>query len=280
MLSISGNDFLEGMPKFHNQDAILAEMLLDTDRILQPLFQEFPDVHVYHYGYEIMNWSVSPHCETYAYNELGTICKRGYLDKECCIKTQRNFLQTLFVDALAAKYAGNRSINYHAVNLLGTLQARGGVPGAETGKPVLTQYSPAQYVRSDSSVWGCVHLTKPDYTVLWEAMAKQMGFTGPASSPGSASANATAIASALAQKSGASMCCSGPGQCNATQHCDYAGRPCGIGTGQCADGKPCMSAEFQNEQYCPQYCNWTITPVPGTPGIGECIPIWPTSVTA
>ena len=73
VLSIGGNDFLEGMPKFHNQDAILAEMLLDTDRILQPLFQEFPDVHVYHYGYEIMNWSGSPHCETYAYNELGTM---------------------------------------------------------------------------------------------------------------------------------------------------------------------------------------------------------------
>lgn len=174
VLSIGGNDFLEGMPKLHKQDAILAEMLLDTDRLLMPLFKEFPDVHVYHFGYEILNWAGSPHCETYGYNELGTICKLGYLDTKCCVKTQINFLQTLYVDALAVKYAGK--YNYHGLNMLGTLQKHGGIPGADVGKPVLTQYSPAQYVRSDNTVWGCVHLTKSGYTVLYEELVKKMGF--------------------------------------------------------------------------------------------------------
>ena len=53
---------------------------------------------------------------------------------------------------------------YFTVNLFGSLQAADGVPGAEIGKPVFSQYSPAKYI--DIS---CIHLNDKGYTVLFEA---------------------------------------------------------------------------------------------------------------
>jgi hypothetical protein len=173
VLSIGGNDFLEGMPKFHSPDKILAEMLVDTDRILMPLFEAFPDVHVYQFGYEILDWAGSAACKRYSGPEFRGVCS-SWMDTTCCVKTQQKYLQTLYVDALAAKYHGK--YNYHGVNLLGTLQKAGGVPGADVGKPVLTKYSPSQFVRLDSSVLGCVHLTISGYTVLYKELIKKMGF--------------------------------------------------------------------------------------------------------
>ena len=76
----------------------------------------------------------------------------------------------------------------------------------------------------------------------------------------------------------AGMCCSGPGQCSSAQHCEYAAKDtCALG--RCAGGAPCLSASFQTQDSCPQYCDWKVPPVPETQGIGKgkCIPVWPSA---
>jgi hypothetical protein len=73
----------------------------------------------------------------------------------------------------------------------------------------------------------------------------------------------------------AGMCCYGPGQCKSSKHCDFTCSSCGgcgVGGGRCMDGESCLSARFQSEEFCPSYCEWVVQPVPGTEGIGECVP--------
>jgi hypothetical protein len=89
-------------------------------------------------------------------------------------KYQLQYLQTKYVDVLAAQYKGKA--NYHGLNLLGPLQVAGGVPGAAIGKPVLTKYSPPGYVVNQTGPWECVHLTQMGYRAMYKQLVKQMGF--------------------------------------------------------------------------------------------------------
>merc|ERR1711907_649714 len=177
ILSVGGNDFLEQEPKpSADKDRILAEMLRNTDKILMPLFTERPDVHVYQFGYELMDWSSSVHCKGYGNALLRRqMCPLGWIDVECCNKAQQSYLQQKYVDALAAKYKA-KGYHYHGLNLLGTLQAAGGVPGAAVGAPNLKFYSPEKYVLKDSTPLGCVHLTPLGYNTLYAELVKKMGY--------------------------------------------------------------------------------------------------------
>lgn len=90
------------------------------------------------------------------------------------------------MDVLAKRYA---SKNYHGLNLLGTLQVAGGVPGAAVGRPVLSRYSPlGSVVNASGSPWACVHLTTcttetgglcdqgGGFYLMYKELVKQMGF--------------------------------------------------------------------------------------------------------
>jgi len=173
VLSVGGDDFLEIEPqKGADPDVILAEMLANTDIILDRLFKAHPNVKVYQFGYEIMDWPASAHCRTYGYNLLHKVCPAGVGDVECCNKEFVHYIQTGYVDVLGVRYAGKHP--YHAINLLGTLQKAGGVPGADVGKPNLGRYSPTKYVISDSTPLGCVHLTPPGFNLVYKELAKKM----------------------------------------------------------------------------------------------------------
>ena len=88
----------------------------------------------------------------------------------CVTYAQATLLQTRFVDVLHAKYSTKH--RYHGLNLLGTCQHAAGIPGAMPGRPNWDVYTPTQYVRNDSDVLGCVHLTKLGFhTVLTELAA-------------------------------------------------------------------------------------------------------------
>ena len=63
-------------------------------------------------------------------------------------------------------------------------------------------------------------------------------------------------------------CCYGPGQCKSSQHCDYVDKD-NCGTGQCLDGEPCYSAQFQKEDQCPRYCKWVDQEI-GDTHLGYC----------
>jgi len=173
VLSVGGDDFLEIEPqRGADPDVILAEMLANTDIILDRLFKQHPNVKVYQFGYEIMDWLASAHCRTYGYNLLHKVCPLGVDDVECCNKEFVKYVQTGYVDVLGARYAGKHP--YHPINLLGTLQKAGGVPGAEVGSPNLGKYSPSKYVIKDSTPLGCVHLTPPGYNLVYKELGKKM----------------------------------------------------------------------------------------------------------
>merc|ERR1712224_841064 len=87
-------------------DVILAEMLLNTDILLDRLFKHHPHVQVYQFGYEIMDWPASAHCRTYGYNLLHKVCPLGVDDVDCCNKQFVKYMQTGYVDVLGARYAG------------------------------------------------------------------------------------------------------------------------------------------------------------------------------
>ena len=85
---------------------------------------------------------------------------------------QAEYLQRRFIDeGLAREFASNA--HYHPLNLLGTLQVAGGVPGARVGAPVWSQYSPSQFVHKADGMWSCVHLTAKGYSVLYAELLKR-----------------------------------------------------------------------------------------------------------
>lgn len=175
-LSIGGNEFLEGLPLKINILEIYAEMMRATGKIIDTLVAARPHVHVYHFGYEILNWEGSAYCRGFGDLELKgdppLFCPDS-TNVTCMTHIQATWLQANFVDLLARKYSSNP--HYHGLNLLGTLQVAGGVPGAEVGAPNWGRYSPAQYVRSEAKLdWGCVHLTPDGYTALYTELAKHV----------------------------------------------------------------------------------------------------------
>ena len=85
---------------------------------------------------------------------------------------QAEFLQRRFIDdGLAREFVNNT--HYHGLNLLGTLQVAGGVPGARVGAPVWSQYAPSEYVHKADGKWSCVHLTAKGYTALYAELLKR-----------------------------------------------------------------------------------------------------------
>ena len=69
-LSIGGNDFLEGLPAGHHVDDLFGEMMVATRSVLTRLFEQRPHVHVFHFGYELLDWSSCSLCKTFGHEEL------------------------------------------------------------------------------------------------------------------------------------------------------------------------------------------------------------------
>ena len=173
-LSLGGNDFLEGLPLGADVETLYKEMMASMTKILDRVTSERPDVHLYHFGYEILNWEGSSYCEGFGDMELKGPAPKCPDTKNvsCMTHVQATYLQEKFVDALAQQY---RLTKYHGLNLLGTLQVAGGVPSAQVGAPNWDHYSPARFVRSEASLaWGCVHLTPDGFTALYSELAKHL----------------------------------------------------------------------------------------------------------
>ena len=152
-------------------------MMASTLSILNTLFKARPDVHVYHFGYELLNWDASTFCRGFGDMELKGDAPLFCTDARnvsCMTHVQAQWLQTNFIDELAKTFAAKGNANYHGLNLLGALQVAGGVPGAKVGAPNWSQYSPTRFVRNEEGPWGCVHLTPDGYTALYTELAKHI----------------------------------------------------------------------------------------------------------
>ena len=175
-LSIGGNDYLEGLPLGHAVELLHVEMIKSTRVMLDRLFEERPHVQVFHFGYELLNWDSCLLCKAFGATELkgrGPHLCPDTTNVTCMTTAQATWLQRKYIDeGLADVYKDNP--NYHGLNLLGTLQVAGGVAGASVGRPVMSEYSPEQYVRKATGSWSCVHLTKAGYTALYHELAKHV----------------------------------------------------------------------------------------------------------
>ena len=174
---------LEGLTAGIDVFILYDEMMRNTKRILDSFFAAKPNVHVYHFGYEILDWSGSAYCEGFSSILQGSYPKcADKTNVTCMTELQSTWLQTNFVDNLTETYKSNPF--YHGINLLGTLQVAGGVPGAAVGTPNPHKYSPSKYVRHESSImWGCVHLTPAGYTALYTELAKHVQPGGDRGAP-------------------------------------------------------------------------------------------------
>jgi hypothetical protein len=80
---------------------------------------------------------------------LGTEIIHGCLDDPRCLNPQFAKIQYLYVDALAQMYEAPQ---YTGLDLLGSIQAGGGIAGASVGHPLLEYWSPAELMMSN-----CIH---------------------------------------------------------------------------------------------------------------------------
>ena len=76
-LSIGGNDFLEGLPAGHHVETLFEEMMAATRLVLTRLFEQRPHVHVFHFGYELLDWNSCGVCEAFGHLELHGSASRG-----------------------------------------------------------------------------------------------------------------------------------------------------------------------------------------------------------
>ena len=76
-LSIGGNDFLEGLPAGHHAETLFQEMMASTRLVLTRLFEQRPHVHVFHFGYELLDWSSCRVCEAVGHEELHGSASKG-----------------------------------------------------------------------------------------------------------------------------------------------------------------------------------------------------------
>jgi hypothetical protein len=82
-------------------------------------------------------------------SETSSELVEGGIDpRKACIVEQVQIWQTLYVDALQAKYPRPR---YTGMNILGAVQAASGVPGASVGHPVKSAGSKCDWMVA------CVH---------------------------------------------------------------------------------------------------------------------------
>ena len=176
--SLGGDDFLESMPLGASPEKVHGEMITATRKLLDELFAKRPTVQVFHFGYDLLDWSASSFCKDFGDAELKgptpIFCPAGWANTTCMTRNQAEWLQSRYVDELAAHYRSTNDSQYHGLNLLGTLQVAGGVPGARVGSPVWSAYSPTRFVRKEHDNLGCVHLTPAGFTSLYSELAKHI----------------------------------------------------------------------------------------------------------
>ena len=130
-LSIGGNDFLEGLPAGHLVDAIHREMLSSTRFMIDRLLAARPHVHIFHFGYELLDWGSDLLCKAFGALEMygpKPLC-RDVTNITCMTKAQATWLQTKFIDEGLAQIYKTERISTHC----GTLQAAARISHAKIG---------------------------------------------------------------------------------------------------------------------------------------------------
>ena len=163
-LSIGGNDALGAMPSGEPISTIISKAIKNTYTFVDVLFEAHPSIKVVQFGYDILNWkSNGIQCEIMGGSIFGPYCTHA-VKNTTCDNTVFERLQNEYVDVVSQHYQ-SQGKNHTAVDLVGTLQAAGGVKGASTGHPVLSQPSPASLLEGN-----CIHANAKGFTAIFEAL--------------------------------------------------------------------------------------------------------------
>lgn len=160
-LTIGGNDAKNELPLGVSVDKVIQELINRTSAFLDPLFKANPNVKVVQFGYDILTFGKGIICPA-----MGALILPACKLNTTCINTQFVRLQYEYVAALDKKYP-----RHNSVNILGTLQAAGKIPGASTGHPNLAYYSPDNLMQEN-----CIHPNDQGFldifTVFWDLYFK------------------------------------------------------------------------------------------------------------
>ena len=147
-LSIGGNDlFANYMNGLGAQNAAIYEGHLRT--MLDALFVQHPTIQVVMFGYDYVNFEQSQSCIATAFTYFGWVATsdiNGYMVND--VHGTQMALESVYPNLT------------HVHDVLGTLQAAGGIPGAPN--PLLP--SPSQYMAD------CIHPTSQGYTLIHQAL--------------------------------------------------------------------------------------------------------------
>ena len=132
-----------------------------TETLLEHLWDTFPEAKVGQLNYDI--GCADDSCRAIGEAFLGGAFCENSADSTTCMGMVLQYWQTIYVDALQAKYAMPK---YSGMNILGTVQKAAGIEGAEVGTLVLGQGAKCEWTVS------CVHpkYGTPAATAIGEAM--------------------------------------------------------------------------------------------------------------
>jgi len=154
-LTIGGNDAQFELPMGVPIERVLQELINRTSTFLTPLFKANPNIRVVQFGYDILTFS------------KGLICPimGGFVLPACklnttCINTQFIRLQHEYVENMDKLFP-----RHNSVDLLGTLQTAGHIPGASIGHPNLDHYSPDNLMQDN-----CIHPNDQGFVYIFNAL--------------------------------------------------------------------------------------------------------------
>jgi len=154
-LTIGGNDAKDELPRGTPIAQLVSECINRTKIFLDPLFAAFPNIRVVQFGYDILTFSKGIICPA-----LGEIVLPKCKLNATCINTNFLQLQTGYVESLNKFYP-----NHDSLNILGTMQAAGGVPGASVGHPNLSRYSPDNLMQTN-----CIHPNDAGFEFIFKQL--------------------------------------------------------------------------------------------------------------
>jgi len=159
-LTIGGNDARPKMEAGEPIDSIVAQVLADIIKFIEPAFALRPDIKLVTFGYDILFWDY-PMCRSTGDKMFVNYCgPRSGADYIGCCNRLFYTIQWECTDVLAAKYK-----QISSPNLLGSWQAAGGIPGAGIGKPVDGYFSPNEFT---GPLKLCLHANDKGYDVIFQ----------------------------------------------------------------------------------------------------------------
>jgi len=149
-LTIGGNDGIYELLAGRDMDAIVADVVNNTRAILDPLFRDHPNIKVVQFGYDIVQFDMSISCRSLG-RSLFPYCNGDV----ACSNNEMYNLQDA-VETISSYYK-----QHTPVDLRGTLQQAGGVPGPY---PNANYYSPEDLMRD------CIHPNSEGFTYLFDEL--------------------------------------------------------------------------------------------------------------